>query len=696
MRRATVLGWASILGGLLLSLFINYHGFLANFNLVPGDQGDTRLVVFTLEHWFSALRGGEPALQLRMFYPDPLALGYADGLFLFALPYIIFRVLGLDYFSSYQLVLVALSVFGFAMYVLLFRHFLNVDVIFAVLAATILTSLNALQFQVDIGKLIAFHFWPALILLLYGYARAGTGRSLKALAYLGGFAAGLGLLFFTSYYPAWYFAFTAVLYGLLSFLVAALRTSPRTALGGVTGFIKTRAIDLSVAVGVFVVALIPFWLTYAPLIFSNASRSFDLVLSFLPRARDILNVSGQNDAWSPILARIGFDYGNREVQLGSPWLVLVLFAVFGAFQARALVVRRTLPSALDTSMLVVAGTGILIYGLVIKVHGASLWYLVYRLAPGASALRAAGRYLMVIDMIVVAVVVYHLNRTYRGWRDGASPCRVLVLNAGLAVVAACLIAEQANSTAFRLDKAAQLDFMGSFNRPAADCQAFFIDHPSRLDLPVGYYQLDAMMVGMKLGLPTINGYSGIGPDPAFSMAPSGAEYQYDIMNWLRAHRALTGICALDYQSRTFSTVDVNSEYARYIQVVRDQYLQDYTDLFGAVRAFVRDRNDPSNLYPQYLEQHGYLDPSLGFQTGNAFHWIANKYWIGSRPCGKNQCAGIGIVGSYVELEEIIEGYGPKGTEAFFPYPQKYDARLAVPPDMQGELLIIFPAQVFAE
>lgn len=696
MKSRKLPGLAPIICGLLLSLFINYHSYLTNFNLVPGDQGDTRLVVFTLEHWFSAPRGLEPPLRLEMFYPDRLALGYADGLFLLAVPYIAFRILGLDYFSSYQLVLVSLSVFGFWMYLLLFRKVLKLDLVFAVLGATVMTSLNALQFQVDIGKLIAFHFWPALILLLYGYAKSGIRQRSKALAYLGGFSATLGLLFFTSYYPAWYFVFTIALYGLVAFLIAALGTGLKEALREVMAFVKTRAGNLGISFGVLIVALIPFWLTYAPLIFSNAGRSFDLVLDFLPRARDIVNVSGHNYAWSSILARIGFDFGNREVQLGSPWLALVLFAVFSAFQVRALAVRRNVPTGLDTSMLILAATGILIYALVIKVHGASAWYVVYRLVPGASALRAAGRYLMVVDMIVVAVVVYHLNRTYRAWREGASPSRRLVLSGGLAVMAACLIAEQANGTSFRLDKAAQLDFMASFSEPAADCQAFFIDHPSQLDLPVGYYQLDAMMVGMKLGLPTINGYSGIGPDPAFSMVPSGAEYQYDIMNWLRAHGAVGGICELDYQSRTFTSVDVNREYARYIQVVRDQYLQDYTDLFAAVRKFVQERNDLTNLYPQFLEQHGYLDPSLGFQAGNSYHWIADKYWIGTRPCGKSQCAGIGIVGSYVELEEIIEGYGPEGVEAYFPFPQKYDVSVAVPPDTRGELLIIFPVQAFVQ
>jgi hypothetical protein len=82
------------LGGLLVSLWINYHWYLPDFNMVAGDRGDTRLVVFTLEHWFRAFQGLEPFLRLQMFYPDPNALAYADGLFLFGLPYAALRAIG--------------------------------------------------------------------------------------------------------------------------------------------------------------------------------------------------------------------------------------------------------------------------------------------------------------------------------------------------------------------------------------------------------------------------------------------------------------------------------------------------------------------------------------------------------------------------------------------------------------------------
>lgn len=696
MTKSRWASWAAVAGGLLLTLFINYHSYLANFNLVPGDRGDTRLVVFTLEHWFSALGGHEAPLQLNMFYPDRLALGFADGLVLFGVPYAVFRLAGTDYFTSYQLTLVVLSAFGYAMYLLPLHRVLKLRLGLAVVGAVLLTSLNSMQLQIDIGKLLAFYFWPLLILLLYWYATQPDHATVKARAFLPGFSVLLGLLFLTSYYPAWYFVFSLILFGVVYFGVSTLGLGFRQAARRTWVWVAARRLDLAMSVIVFIVALIPFGLTYAPLILSKAARSFPLVLDFTPTVRDIVNVSPQNYAWSGILRSLHFDFGNREVQMGSPLLILVLFVVTYIRQLAAAIRHSFSGTTADRLMFALGTTAILVGALTVKVRGLSAWYLVYTLVPGATALRAEGRFLIVMDMIVVVAVMYGLNKLLEGDKTAATGSPRAGVVAGIVLACGLMIAEQVNGTSFRLDKAEQLAFIDSFPKPPAGCQAFFISNPRETDLPIGYYQLDAMMVSMKQGLATVNGYSGISPDPAFSMVPAGVEYEYDVLDWLRANQATTGICRLDYQTRSYSTVDVNADYARYLQQVRDDFLARYRALFEGVKGFVQGGNDLSNLYPQYLEEHGYVDSSLGFQTGAQYHWIGDKYWIGARPCGKSQCPAIGIVGSYIEIQDIIEGFGAGSSQVFFPFPSEYDPRTAVGSDVSGELLIVFPKNAFAQ
>ena len=206
----------AVVGGLLASLWINFHWYLPDFNLVPGDRGDTRLVVFTLEHWFRVFQGTEPFFRLQMFYPDPNALAYADGLFLFGFPYAAFRLVGLDQFSSYQWLLICLTCIGYVAWFVLLRRVLRVAAGLAALGAILLTSLNALQLQADIGKLSAIHLFPVLILWLWAYIAAKDRGQWQALLGLSGFAAGLGLLFFTSYYPAWLLLFTLLVLAVIA------------------------------------------------------------------------------------------------------------------------------------------------------------------------------------------------------------------------------------------------------------------------------------------------------------------------------------------------------------------------------------------------------------------------------------------------------------------------------------------------
>jgi len=685
-----------IVGGLLLSLFINYHSYLTDFNLVPGDRGDTRLVVFTLEHWFNVFRGQEAFYSLHMFYPDRLPLAYADGLFLFAIPYAVFRVLGLDYFTSYQILLAFMTALGYGAWVVLLRRALKLETGFAVLGAILLTSLNSLQFQADIGKMTAIHIYPVLLGLLWAFIRTDIKAGWRAMLSLAGFAAGLGLLFFTSYYPAWFFLFTMGVFAVLAFAAGIILEGPRTMMGKIGGFLAARRWQLVTALVVFGVALIPFVATYAPLIRSNANRSFSLVLEFSPTIRDVLNVSEHNYAWSPMLRALGYHFGNREVQMGSPILVTVLFAVVVLAQVTRLRTSGWHSSRpTDRLLVLLSATAIALIALSIRIGDFSLWYPIYRFIPGASALRALGRILMIVDMIFILVTVAGLDEAFRSLK-GQKRSGAPYLTAGAAILGAVLVAEQVNGTPFRLDKADQLALMNRYRAPQMHCEAFFINDYEFDDLPFGYYQLDAMMISMNLGIPTVNGYSGFEPHEAFTLVPRGAEYKYRILDWLRLQKATRNICDLDYRSGVFRAVDVDAEFSAAQQDFRAGLLDNFTSLYNAADEFLADGNALSDLYPQYLEEHGYLDPSLGYLTGLRYKWMQGRYWIGERACGKKQCLGIGIVGAYADLQAIIQRYEPRAIQVFFPYPEVLAQGTAPPDETKGQLLIMLPAADFQQ
>lgn len=93
-----------------------------------------------------------------------------------------------------------------------------------------------------------------------------------------------------------------------------------------------------------------------------------------------------NYLWSPLLKWFQFKFGNREVQMGSPIIVLGLF-IFFYVKAIAVQARKdqsgTTPR--DRFVFLLCTTAAVIFALIVRLHDLSLWLFVYKLVPGASA-----------------------------------------------------------------------------------------------------------------------------------------------------------------------------------------------------------------------------------------------------------------------------------------------------------------------
>jgi hypothetical protein len=696
----------AILFGMFFTLFITYHTFIINFNLLPGDKGDARLLIFILEHWLNVINGHEAIFQINMFYPDKLALGYSDALFLFSLPYILFRKLGFDYFTSYQLLHVFMVSFGFLSCILMLKNALKVNLYFSIVGAVLLTSLNSMQMQIGHGQTLGFYFYPILIYLLYNFLSASNKNSLKAWSNLISYSVLLGLLFFTSYYPAWFFLFSLILFSFL-YLVIASRSGVTNNFKKVYSFFKGYKQQMTISLLVFVFSLVPFLFTYIPVVFLKAERSFGEVLYFSPEFKDIINLSNYNYFWSPILNMYHFDYGKIlyqiEVQMGSPIVILVLFIVFYIFLFLKIKNNTSTEKfSRDLFVFSLSTLAFVIFAMIIKYHNYSLWYIIYKFVPGATALRAVGRFMIVINMIIVVAATYVLNELYETYNENSIPNKNYLVKSILIFLTLFLIFEQVSFTPsmFNLDKSEQISFLSRYREPKNNCEAFYINNVPVSDQPYWDFQVDALMLSMSLKIPTINGYSGSMPDNVFSMIPSGIEYKIKILKWLSENNVENNICELDYSNGSFRSININNEYVseknKYNQIVLlngVRNLETYSILFLASEKFLLDNNELSNLYPQYLEEHGYLDKSFGYQEGTANNWTQNDGWMGPWPCGEDQCFGIGIVGTYNEVKGVIEKYDADVTQMFFPYPEVLSSGDEISDDRKGQLLMIFPLDI---
>ncbi len=102
----------------------------------------------------------------------------------------------------------------------------------------------------------------------------------------------------------------------------------------------------------------------------------------------------------------------------------------------------------DRVLLLLAGTATVLVVLTLKFGDVSLWYAIYKVVPGASALRAVGRMLIMVDVVVIILAVWGLQ----DWGGQGGVCGSergqIMLAAGCA-----LIIEQVNWSPFKLTKA---------------------------------------------------------------------------------------------------------------------------------------------------------------------------------------------------------------------------------------------------
>ena len=264
-----------------------------SFRAVMGNDGDTRLLVYLLEHWFQVFGGHAAWRDPAFFYPVKNVLGSSDGLLFYQVFYTPARAVGVDPFLAAQLSVILLSLVGYASFVCLVRLVFAAPRIIALLGGLIFTFSNALWLHSGWFQLLAVWLVPAVLLLGVGSLRASHHR-LTSTALACGFGVLLAVCFYTGYYVTWFSVLAAGL-ALTLFVVAGR--------GPISGFREHSRLVVAAALA-FAAGIVPFMFTYLPARDRNSHYTYPEVLSFAAQPHDILNVSQQPDV-EPAHTRTG-------------------------------------------------------------------------------------------------------------------------------------------------------------------------------------------------------------------------------------------------------------------------------------------------------------------------------------------------------------------------------------------------------
>ena len=533
----------------------------SSFSRLSGDDSDALIEISILEHWRATFTGLASWSQTSYFFPHSDTLGYNDGFLLHGLIYTIFRLMRIDPFLSGELVNIVLKLVGYTGFLLFARRVGLLPMTASVVGACLFTLANNSFMQAGHAQLFSVALVPVLGLSTAETVRhAMRGRLTHATLWSASTALLFGICLLTSFYTIWFYCFFCVVAGLL----AGCMTKKEEWRGlARPAFVQAphRYWFLAVNIFAWTVCLLPFLRVYLPTALESGMHSFNDVINYWPSLPDVLHVGSGNILFGwfddALTAWRGPDAGAEHLVGFSPSLItlaliggVVLFRRPRAYPRGVILLYRSMAAAVLVCL-----------ALVIHVGAYSLWTVVFHVVPGAMAVRASGRFLLVLTAPICLLAAWSL-----AWLQNAGAHRAAILAIG-----ALLLMGELNVAAHdMLSRPLELRRLALVQPSPRNCVAFYATGlaPKEALQSNGFYHpnVDAMLIGAIWDIPTVNGYSSFNPSD-WIFDTSNSAYTTRVGGYALLHH-LSGLCALDVGTGRWSSPELPAPNIAYGKVIR--------------------------------------------------------------------------------------------------------------------------------
>ena len=499
----------------------------SRFRLGPGIDGDGRLVLYLLEHsylWVRRVPGHTRLWEAPFFFPERNVIAYSELMVGVAPPYWILRAVGAGPHVAFAGWLIIGCLTNYVIAYLLLRRLARTDAAASALGAFLFAFANPRIAQISHPQLVP-QFLPLVTLLglvcaVRAHAEGGTRGRVGGCLLLACLAEVVQL--HGSYHHAWFVVFALA----TCLALVALSSTYRPFL---VSFLRRHALAV---VGCAILGLglsLPLIHHYVAASRVVGLRSYSEMLTYAPQPGSWLFLGRENVLYASLLGppREPFTPAEFEKQLGVG-LVTTILAAFGLWAER----RRPLFDIL----MAVAVLSVIVATMWLP--PLSLWIPVFAVFPGARAIRAPGR---IVLLLLVAV----------GFGAAVGVARLRARRWLAVLVFVVVIVEQLRRVpTYDVDEVGRRE-LGLAARVGPGCTAFYAIRP---DSTVSLYQwqLDAMGASLISGVPTVNGLSGHLPRSLVPLrgitadSPAARDTVSVIMGrWAAQHgQSPTGICLI--------------------------------------------------------------------------------------------------------------------------------------------------------
>ncbi len=514
------------------ALAVFYRAFFASGgDLIAGDMADTRSLLAILEHWQAVFAGRAPLASPNFFAPFRGALGFGEAMFLFAPPYTILRVAGLDRYLAYEFTLMLVKGLGFVSLYALLRNPMRLSMAPA-LAGAALFSISSLSFvSAPHAQLVAEAFVPAAAWLVWRFHETGARWALWLAA------ATVGLLFSTSFYIAFFAALSMAVAMGISFSIGARGARFRS--------VSPKAfIPWGIAGAIFAATLCLFLYIYLPALARLGGRSLGETILYLRGWREAIDVGPGNLVWGAAVRRFYDPIRPMTGEYGQGWPPFTALTAAAAAIGSCFALRKPGPDQRHRIAAVIGLSCVTLYVITVRFGSIVPWWVVFHVVPGAQGVRVPGRIHHLLGIGVAALCACALDTMLRGRRA------VRITGCALA---AFLFVEQINVAPMALigRRAEGADFR-RFARPPADCRTFF---EPQARLPDAAGQTDAMLLARQWNIPTMNGYHGMLPENWYLVRFDDG-YLSQAKNYSAQLGIADGLCEADFLNGAWRRVSV--------------------------------------------------------------------------------------------------------------------------------------------
>ena len=533
-----------------------FRNILTNDNLI-GSNGDARYIDLILEHYYRFLQGQEKFTDLRCFYPVTNTISYSDMLLALAIPFCILRALGVSMFMANKIGLILIHLTGTASTVALLDKKMKLKPYATVIGTIVFCYASSLSTKTWHNQMLAVCLFPLMFLLLWSFFENIQQNGKKRILCGLGAISILALVFYTSFYNAYYFLLYAVFTVIAYMIVLCLRKAhPFKAIGG---FIRKHIGETILYVIYGCAIMFPFIKIYLPTLRQSGGWDWETVILVLPTWRDYFNVGPFNIVYGAFMQGPYFKlsgYYAGELRTGFPLVTMLLFiaaVVFLRINAPKKLDKRAKASDFTEVFYWAAALGVLCcFASIFKFHGHSIWKFFFYYVPGASGLRAIARFNMFLTLPVGILTAVFIDRAVPKIKMRRRSRAILLTALSLWLIVENTLSVGARSL-WNIHDAVKITNAAA--APPDECKIMFItdssEEPSLYDDKD--YQLTAWEIAYKYDIWCINGHSGQFPPEWAHMSPVHGEEAYSeaMGKWIEKY-GLKDVWSYDIAENTWT------------------------------------------------------------------------------------------------------------------------------------------------